>query len=265
MSCSKLKLICFSPTRTTKQVLYAIAEGLQADELTVFDVTRQEGIPDDFDCSKDDLVIIGGPVYSGRLPSVMLERVASLKGNGVPVVSVVVYGNRAYEDALLELTDFAEAAGFKTVAGAAFIGEHSFSTSEVPLSVGRPDFADIDKAKNFGAELAEKLAAKSFDTGSKLKVPGNNPYKERVAGEPMSPFSQEECELCGACARVCPTEAITVGSHITTDAEKCILCCACVKVCTSGARKMEAPKILKISQFLADTCKERKEPEIFLS
>lgn len=265
MSCSKLKLICFSPTRTTKQILYAIAEGLQADKLTVFDVTRQEGIPDDFDCSDDDLVIIGAPVYSGRLPSVMLERLASLKGNGVPVVSIVVYGNRAYEDALLELTDFAGAAGFKPVAGAAFIGEHSFSTSEIPLSVGRPDFADIDKAKSFGTELAEKLAAKSFDTDSKLKVPGNKPYKPRVAGAPTSPFSQEDCELCGACARVCPTEAITVGTQVITDAEKCILCCACIKVCTSGARKMEAPHILKVSQFLADTCKERKEPEIFVS
>ncbi|SDL46406.1 4Fe-4S binding domain-containing protein [Maridesulfovibrio ferrireducens] len=262
MTCSKLRLICFSPTRTTKRVLKAIAEGVDAKELTVSDVTRNDGVPDDFDCSKDDLVIIGAPVYSGRLPSVVLDRLATLKGNGVPVVLVVVYGNRAYEDALLELTDLAEGAGFKTVAGAAFIGEHSFSTSATPLSVGRPDFADIDKAKSFGAELASKFSSNGFASDSKLKVPGNKPYKTKSASASVSPISLDNCELCGSCERVCPTGAIAVGAHVVTDGDKCILCCACIKVCTAGFRKMEIPKILKVTQFLADTCKDRKEPEI---
>ncbi len=265
MACSKLRLICFSPTRTTRRILDAVAEGIGAEDLTVCDVTKDEGIAVDLNCTKDDLVIIGSPVYAGRLPAIVLDRLKSLKGDGVPVVTVVVYGNRAYEDALLELTDLAEAAGFKPVGAAAFIGEHSYSTKVTPVAMGRPDAVDIEKAKSFGKELAANFVSNTLPIGTKLKVPGNAPYKERVHREVVTPFSQEDCELCGACERVCPTGAITVGSDVITDSDNCILCCACVKVCTYDSRKMEVPRILEISKWLATNCVERREPEIFVS
>ncbi|OEU70762.1 MAG: 4Fe-4S ferredoxin [Desulfovibrio sp. S3730MH75] len=264
MAFSKLKLICFSPTRTTRRVLNAIAEGIGADELTVCDVTREEGTLGGCNCTKDELVIIGVPVYSGRVPVMALQRLKNLKGDGVPAVLVVVYGNRAFEDALLELTNFAEEVGFKPVGAAAFIGEHSYSTEATPIAVGRPDFADIDKARVFGAKLLKMYTDDGFASSSRLKVPGNKPYKPRVEREPTSPFSQNDCELCGACERVCPTGAITVGTEVVTDADNCILCCACVKVCTNDSRKMEVPRILKNSKWLASNCVERCEPEIII-
>jgi hypothetical protein len=69
------------------------------------------------------------PVYGGRVPEVALERLRALKGNGGPAIAVVVYGNRAYEDALLELHTELTANGYKVIAAAAFIAEHSIVRS----------------------------------------------------------------------------------------------------------------------------------------
>ncbi|WP_320172187.1 4Fe-4S binding protein [Maridesulfovibrio sp.] len=264
MSCSKLKLICFSPTRTTRAVLDCIAEGIGADEVDVADVTLPENVPASCDCNGNDLVIIGAPVYGGRLPLVAVERFSALKANGVPAALVVVYGNRAYEDALVELKDITEKAGLKPVAAAAFIGEHSFSTESAPVAAARPDMQDREKAEEFGRSVARKLAEGDAVSGPSIDVPGDRPYKERKENAPAAPFSSDECRLCGSCAEVCPTGAITVGETVETDPEKCILCCACIRACELNARIMEVPRILAASKWLVENCSERREPEMFI-
>ena len=82
-------------------------------------------------------------MYGGRLPADAVKRLSNLKGHNTPAVIVVVYGNREYEDALLELNDLAIEAGFKPVAAGAFIGEHSYSNKDSPIAHGRPDEKDI--------------------------------------------------------------------------------------------------------------------------
>jgi hypothetical protein len=69
-------------------------------------------------------VLVGAPVYAGRIPPAAAQRFLTLRGNDTPAIPVVVYGNRHYNDALLELADLLTSAGFVPVAGAAFIGEH---------------------------------------------------------------------------------------------------------------------------------------------
>lgn len=264
MSCHRVKMICFSPTRTTRRVMEAVAGGINADERIFVDVTREAVAPECCSCSGDDLVIIGAPVYSGRLPLMAVDRFAEFRAAGTPAVLVVLYGNRAYEDALVELSDLAVEAGFIPVAAAAFIGEHSFSTEATPIAVGRPDLADIDKAHLLGLDIAKKFVDGTVNECSTIKVPGNRPYKERMERPLAAPDSNSECELCGACERVCPAGAVRVGEGVVTDAAKCILCCACVKICDFYARKMKVPRVLEISKYLADNCRERKEPEIFI-
>ena len=51
----------------------------------------------------------------------------------------MTYGNRDYEDALVELYDLALSLGLTPFAAGAFIGEHSYSTPEMPVAEGRPD------------------------------------------------------------------------------------------------------------------------------
>lgn len=47
------------------------------------------------------------PVYAGRVPALTVERLKGIKTSGVKCVIVAVYGNRAYEDALVEMQDVA--------------------------------------------------------------------------------------------------------------------------------------------------------------
>lgn len=265
MNVDMVKLVYFSPTGTSKKIVETIAEGIQA-KIKHVDLTPPAAKTKEFGEFHDELAIIAAPVYAGRVPEEAADRLLRLKANGTPAVVVVVYGNRAYEDALLELSDLATQAGFRPVAGGAFIGEHSYSTPENPTAHGRPDTEDLTKAAEFGGEIREKIRGITVPLDiPPLKVPGNHPYRDGWdPEEPMSPLTEEEpCIKCGRCTEVCPTAAVTVADEVTTEEEPCIMCCACVKNCPTGARIMR-PRMQQISERLHTNLGERKEPETFL-
>ena len=120
----QVKLIYFSPTGTTRKVLEGIAGGITVEEAEHIDLTLPEGARQTIPPFSTELVIIGAPVYGGRLPVDAIERFKQLKADKTPAVLIVVYGNREYEDALLELKHLAVELGFNPIAGGAFIGEH---------------------------------------------------------------------------------------------------------------------------------------------
>jgi ferredoxin len=266
MNISSAKLIYFSPTQTTRKVIEGIAQGVGVVTVEHLDLTPPEARTRKFAEMREELAIMGAPVYSGRLPADAVLRLQRLKGNGAPAVIFVVYGNRAYEDALLELRDLALAAGFTPIAAGAFIGEHSFSTDIAPIAVGRPDAEDLAKAKEFGEMIDKKIRTiGTLDELPLLRVPGNFPYKERGALSNISPVTDEAvCAKCEECASVCPTAAITVRDAVLTDRSLCIRCCACVKACSTGARAMEDTRIRQAAEQLSMNCRIRKEPEMFL-
>jgi ferredoxin len=266
MNINSAKLVYFSPTRTTKRVLAGIARGVQAGRVEELDLTPPAARTREFEEMHDELAIIGAPVYAGRIPIDALQRLGRLEANDTPAVVVVVYGNREYEDALLELKDAVIQVGFKPLAAGAFIGEHSFETDARPVAPGRPDTSDLQEAIEFGKLIRKKMGKiRALDELSLLQVPGNFPYRERLQEPKISPVSQETtCTMCGDCVRVCPTGAITAGDRIMTDRNACILCCACVKSCPTGARVWDEPWIEQVAEWLTTTCRERKEPEIYL-
>jgi len=230
-------------------------------DLTLPDASRQKLAE-----MHDELAIIGAPVYSGRLPAVAISRLRKLKGNGAPAVIVVVYGNRAYEDALLELRDIALEAGFKPIAAGAFIGEHSFSTNCTPIAVERPDVKDLGKAMAFGKMVREKMMSiGALDQAGSLHVPGNFPYKELRLLSDISPVTQEMlCTRCKRCTLVCPVEAINPDDSTLADKSLCIRCCACVKSCLTGAKTMDDLRIRQAAVQLSVNCSHRMEPETYL-
>lgn len=216
----------------------------------------------DFDA---EFALIGTPVYGGRVPFQAAQALRMVKAAGTPAVLVVVYGNRAYEDALLELKGIVEEAGFRPFAGAAFVGEHSFSTDAIPIAAGRPDNEDLEKARSFGSLVREILERKPhLHQTRSFEVPGNFPYRDR-ASLGVSPESREDlCVRCRKCEEVCPEEVVRVGEGgVSTDGGKCILCCACVKICPTGARRVTDPRASQLIQKLALLCRDRKEPEFF--
>jgi ferredoxin len=260
-----VKLVYFSPTQTTKTVLESIAKGIAAESQAV-DFTLPEERTRRLPPFRDELVLLGAPVHAGRLPLDAAEYLSTLTASQTPAVVVVVYGNRAYDDALLELSDIAAGAGFLPIGAGAFIGEHSFSTAETPLSPGRPDDRDIAQARAFGARIQEKLERlPSMADAARVSVPGNFPYRKRVRLFTKAPVTDAElCTQCGECVPLCPKGAIDADDATRTDSEKCIFCCTCIKVCPEEARTTQDAEVIAITDKLVRTCQERREPEIFL-
>lgn len=113
-----MKSIFFSPTGTTRRILETIVQGMAIETAKHIDLTLARArTVRDFDA---EFALIGTPVYGGRVPFQAAQALRMVKAAGTPAVLVVVYGNRAYEDALLELKGIVEEAGFRPFAGAAF-------------------------------------------------------------------------------------------------------------------------------------------------
>lgn len=258
--------VCFSPTGTTQKIIAEIAQGLKINAVSRIDLTLPAAEALNFMINRGDLAIIGVPVYAGRVAPIAAGRLKKLKADKTPAVIVVVYGNRDYEDSLLELSHIVKEAGFIPVAAGPFIGEHSFSNKETPIAAGRPDQQDIIKAREFGAMVRKKIGEMyGVNEDISLPLPGKSPYRDSGTWPEMSPVVIEDiCNLCGECAVVCPAAAITADAAVLTDKKKCILCCACVKTCPLEARIMEEPMVRQIAHWLSTTFRERKAPDIFI-
>lgn len=265
MDIKKIKLISFSPTGTSKKIIHAIAASMSDIPCESIDLTYPGEIKE-VEIGPDELVILGVPVYAGRVPALAAERLASLKGDNNPAILVVTYGNREYEDALVELKDFAIKAGMVPVAGGAFIGEHSFSAPEQPIAEGRPDQIDLKAAERFAKEVMAKVnALESLAALQPLNVPGDVPYKEGMGPLPFTPaINEERCTECGECVESCPTGAVTLEQGLNFDKELCIFCCACIKDCPEEALAIGAEPLKQKRQWLSENCNVRKEPELFL-
>lgn len=245
----------FSPTKTTKKITEAVAEGI--GEFGSIDLTNPLARKMRYMYGEEDILVLGYPVYGGRIPNVLMDVLGKLTGEKTKVVIIGVYGNRAYEDALIEAQDLLSERGFRVIAAGAFIGEHSYTDK---VATARPDMKDLEMAKGFGKQISEKLAKGDITTP---EIPGNRPYKDGMPNMPFVPQVTENCNSCGACIKVCPVQAIDKNNpHVTND--QCILCCACIKSCPKNAKYFDAEPIKKIVMMLESKCAERKEPEMFL-
>jgi ferredoxin len=262
MKVSKVNLIYYSPTGASKKIVESVAKGLGITGLEYIDLTHLDAASKNYLIPADSLAVFGVPVYGGRVPPIAAQRLRKVRGNGTPAVIMAVYGNRAIEDALIELKDITTEQGFKAIAGAAFIGEHSFSNITTPLSQGRPDAEDLKKATRFGEQMKKIMGN---EVPSEVNVPGNRPYRERnPSGQRAPETTPEACTLCGACEKVCPTKAIKVTEKVETTKESCTSCSACVKACPTGARVWKNEGVKKAAVWLHTEYSKRREPELFI-
>jgi ferredoxin len=297
MHIESVKLVTFSPTGNSTKIAKSIAKGIKAP-IEHIDLTPAKGRPQDFGEFLNELTIFTVPVYAGRVPTEAANRIRSIKsskglprtepdGKKTPAVIVVTYGNRAYEDALRELGDIVSEVGFKPIASAAFVCEHSWSVPEKPTAHGRPDPGDLAKAEELGEKIREKyMGAGNVESLSSVVVPGTNPYSLAMRGhlirydfgDVATPYTEEKlCSKCGKCVQVCPTASISIRNLVSnpspmigysvdvidTEDNSCIWCCACVKNCPTGAREMSS-RILLSQESLYKNYPDRKEPETYL-
>ena len=249
---NKVDFYFFSPTGGTRKAGRILADAL-AEQVNPIDLCNHEPVQE----GSCPAAVIAMPVFAGRLPAVAVEKVKTLKGSGKTVVTMVVYGVRAYEDALLELNDAAQEAGFQVAGSAAVVAQHSIVPT---VGAGRPDLQDEAEIKAFAAQVLEKLSAGA----APVQVPGNRPYRDGM-NLPASPVSLDNCISCGACERVCPVCAVKVEpSGVVTDVQTCILCMACTAVCPVKARVLPVPLQQSMNEKLSALVDVRRENQFFL-
>ncbi|WP_312428926.1 EFR1 family ferrodoxin [Lacrimispora sp.] len=257
----RLSLIYFSATGGTAKVTKGVAEGI-SDNYKEYDITSPINRKESITFDSNDLVIVGVPVYAGRVPKFLIDFFTKIKGNHTPAVFITVYGNRNYDDALIELKDTFESNGFIGISAGAFIAEHSNTTK---VGTNRPDIEDLKTANKFGADIKNKLEnLEDMSQLPKLIVKGNVPYKERISVPPIVPDTNDACTKCGICAKYCPMGAISINNFKDIDAAKCVRCCSCIKKCPVNAKSINHEVFNKITKGLIDNFSTiRNEPECF--
>lgn len=257
MNCGKIQIFWFSPVYHTRQLAIALGESIASQQENVqvnsYDLTAQNW--DGAETGGDDLAILAIPVYAGRVPPLAKERLLKIKGNGAYCVLLASYGNRAYDNALQELKQIAQLAGFKPIAAAACIARHTIG---LIFAEGRPNTQDLAQIKEFG----QRIVNRSESEIALVEVPGEIGDKPA----PVFPLPQtvtENCVFCGHCWQQCPAGAITQGTPTEIDKTKCICCMRCVAICPEGARAPDAAFIAGIRSKLAPLCNTPKANEFF--
>ncbi|MEG1781887.1 MAG: 4Fe-4S binding protein [Oscillospiraceae bacterium] len=259
MDFKKVNLVYFSTTNVSKKYAVAMGKALEKEVVT-YDFT----LPSDRDASKapcfksDDLVIVSVPVYGGRLPTVCLEYLNALKGEKTPCVIIATYGNRHYDDALVELEDIMSENGFAVVGACAVVGRHSFSDE---IAGHRPNVEDLEGA----AEFIKLVVAKEGKPLSKGTVPGNRPYKGKGASSGITPSTGDACIDCKLCAKKCPVGAINMENVKDIDGSKCLRCNRCVTICPTKAKAFTAPQYVQmVTNCIAGFGKPDRENVYFM-
>lgn len=286
MMIKKIWAASFSPTGGTEHIVSLLAEEMgKCLKLPVHKISFT--LPDERKKSctftEEDLLILGTPVYAGRIPNKILPDVdRSFEGNGTLAVAVSVFGNRNYDDGLMELALLLENHGFCVAAAAAAAARHAFSDD---IGAGRPDKQDEEELRVFARRAAEKIKEfsgkekivsgnKSSCGVSALQITGHNPVGPyytplRADGQPAKflkakPVTDENlCNRCGTCAQVCPMGSISREDPSVVNGI-CIKCQACIRACPTQAKHFEDEDFLSHVEMLREHYTRRAANAFFL-
>lgn len=249
----KVHAIYFSPAGSTKKIVEKVAEGVSVD-FAAHDITQ--GLKEDILLDDADVAVVGVPSYSGRVPVLAAQYLSEIEANGAACILACVYGNRAWEDTLLELSQICRKSGFAEISAAAFIARHSIFPD---VAANRPNRADLEQARSFGEESLKLIKGNKHH---QINLPGNIPFGE-IRRAPFIPETDDRCTQCGLCARLCPTAAIDHTDARITEAALCISCARCIEYCPVNARKFAGALYEKSQAGFHAQNGGRKEIELF--
>ncbi len=268
MSFKQVQCVYWSPTGTTRKILETVAENMSLNKMKSVDLTRPL-IRDQFEGElKGDLILVGTSVYGGSIPSMILEPLNKLKGEGKWAIPIAVYGTRSPEACLEEMSGLLRTREFKILAAANFVAEHSFVHDDAPAGKGRPNEEDLKIAANFGEKIVEKMNSNPVEIPieSKPLKNGENYKREEWpeirTGQLMKAHvhDEEKCIKCNKCVESCPTAAIEPETYMI-DYAKCFTCTACLRVCPTNAKTITWPS--RVTEFM-NKWEWDKNPEIFI-
>lgn len=240
--------IVFSPTGGTKKVANIITS---STTLEVVEADLIKGSTVDID--KDDLCVIAVPSFGGRVPRPVKNALLQFNGNKAKTILVCVYGNREYEDTLVELEDISKEANFNPIGAISAIARHSLAKN---VAQGRPNKEDEIELKAYMQEIMENLECCTLPN-----LNGNRPYKKEMK-LPLYPKSTSSCVKCGLCIKECPTKAILQDYSLNRDL--CISCMHCVDVCPKKARQLSTLIAKGVELGLGVMLRKPKENQLFI-
>ena len=241
--------ICFSPTGSSKACALAVVQSMKKS-FVLYDVTLVQDRKA-FLHFEDTLLIVSFPVYAGRVPALFASYLASnLSCQDCSALAIATYGNRDYDDALVEIEDILHDKGVPLLGAATIVTQHSFTDK---VGSKRPDFEDF--------HVLDRLAVLAPNLTERAILKGNRPYREGLIcpNPPYMSIANDSCIHCNRCLAVCPTDALK-----SNDPSLCIHCCACVKICPHQARVFDDERFLHTVQRLETNCQARKESELFI-
>ena len=249
----KLSKIYFSPSGTTQKIVNEIAKH--------FDLNRENFDLLSFDESKDfndELVIIGVPVFNGRIPKLACKRLTKMKGNNTKAIVVLNYGNISYGDALLELVELLKENNFQIIGVATTVSQHSHFRQ---IAENRPDSSDLERIDEFSEKIIEKLKS---NTENEIFVSGYKPYPSYITPDFSVLCDDDLCVECMDCYYTCPENAISEITPQSTNLNDCTRCSTCISVCSEGARSFGGDIYQSQMQEAISNDIERKEVEYYL-
>ena len=275
MTVKKVWAVYFSGTGTTKKTVDRIARRLAealGTDCEVYDYTLPAARRQELTIPSGDVAVVGCPTYAGRVPNLLMPYLRDMvHGKGALAVPVVLFGNRNFDDSLMELRNIMTANGFMPVAAAAFVGEHSFSRT---LGAGRPNAADLTQMDDFARGAAQKLQELAALPTVPVSVAGEEPIRPYYTprdrhGAPINILKVKPktdmalCGGCGLCAARCPMGSID-PADVSQVKGICIKCCACVKGCPSGAKYFDDPGYLYHQHELEEIYARPAENALFI-
>lgn len=266
---TEVTAVFFSPNGTTGKWTRAVAEGAVralSGRIRFLDITAcYKTAVKGRDFGKEELLVVGVPVYVGYAPSPAVSFLKTIRGMDTPCILIASYGNRDYGKCLFQMERVMREQGFIPVAAAAFSSQHCVAAD---INAGRPDAGDLEEAYAFGEKAGNMLLDPGYmDTALR---PGEIPEGKAMNQEdilsafPAVPVMTSVGELpkepprpglrctdCGICQSVCPTGALDRRNK-GTEPYMCLVCCACIRKCPQKTLDFAQPAFSRFQNMCVE-------------
>jgi len=159
------------------------------------DLLREQ--PDSISVDDETVVVIGMPVYVGKIPLPAARALRKISGNDALTIAAVSYGGRSYGNALFELNSLAEDCGFKPVGAGAFLVNYMAVRGKAK---GSAPMLDLDSMSDFVKAATDKIKRLAGCEIEELKI---KPAPLEVSGKmPVHKISRFSPKAAAAAQKV---------------------------------------------------------------
>lgn len=184
-------------TERLARSIMALLDDCSTEDITVecHDLLREQA--DGIKVDEETVVVIGMPVYVGKIPLPAAEALRKIAGNGAMTIASVSYGGRSYGNALFELKSLAEDCGFRPIGAGAFLISYMVRRGRAHIS---GPALDAEAMSEFSKAAAAKIKRLTGCEIEELKI---KPAPLEVSGKmPVHKISRISPRAAAAAQRV---------------------------------------------------------------